>query len=177
MDEDLNLDTELEEEEKLQTENKNRLKKLSEKVIQEKKEKEELAEAKAKLEEEKAKAEKERDFFKDFSSQSSKYPKASEHQDAIWEKVQKGYSTEDAIVSTLAKEGKLTMETQQESPKVEGGSTNTSQLLVSYMSDVIRVLEPELQYARLGVRKDVPKGFDRIVFPQPNQLPVKINVS
>ena|SRR3990167_2345209 len=124
MDEDLNLDTELEEEEKLQTENKNRLKKLSEKVIQEKKEKEELAEAKAKLEEEKAKAEKERDFFKDFSSQSSKYPKATEHQDAIWEKVQKGYSTEDAIVSTLAKEGKLTMETQQESPKVEGGSAS-----------------------------------------------------
>src|SRR3990167_11412310 len=58
-----------------------------------------------------------------------------------------------------------------------GASTNTSQLLVSYISDIVRVLEPDLRYARLGKRKDVPKGFDRIVFPQPNQLPVKINVS
>lgn len=59
-----------------------------------------------------------------------------------------------------------------------GGSTAlTSELLVSYISDLIRPLEPELKYARLGKRKDVPKGYDRIVFPQPNQIPVKINVS
>jgi N4-gp56 family major capsid protein len=38
-------------------------------------------------------------------------------------------------------------------------------------------LEPDLQYARLGKRKDVPKGFDRLLFPQPNQLPVLINTS
>jgi len=59
-----------------------------------------------------------------------------------------------------------------------GGSSNqTSELLTSYITDIIRVLEPELQYARLGTRRDAPKGSDRIVFPQPNQLPVKINVS
>lgn len=58
-----------------------------------------------------------------------------------------------------------------------GASTNTSELLVSYISDRIMPLEPELRYARLGKRKDVPKGFDRIVFPQPNQIPIKINVS
>ena len=58
-----------------------------------------------------------------------------------------------------------------------GSSTNTSQLLVSYITDMIRALEPDLLYAQLGKRKDVPSGFDRIVFPQPNQLPVKINVS
>ena len=58
-----------------------------------------------------------------------------------------------------------------------GSSTNTSELLVSYINDEIRVLEPQLQYARLGVRKDAPKGYDRILFPQTNQLPVKINVS
>lgn len=58
-----------------------------------------------------------------------------------------------------------------------GASTNTSQLLVGYITDIVRVLEPELYYARLGKRKDVPMGYDRIVFPQPNQLPVKINVS
>ena len=59
-----------------------------------------------------------------------------------------------------------------------GGATQlTSELLVSYISDEIKVLEPELQYARLGKRRDAPKGYDRIVFPQTNQLPVKINVS
>lgn len=58
-----------------------------------------------------------------------------------------------------------------------GAATQTSELLTSYITDMIRVLEPELQYARLGNRRDVPKGSDRIVFPQPNQLPVKINVS
>lgn len=58
-----------------------------------------------------------------------------------------------------------------------GASTNTSELLVAYINEEIKVLEPELQYARLGVRKDSPKGFDRILFPQSNQLPVKINTS
>lgn len=58
-----------------------------------------------------------------------------------------------------------------------GSSNNTSELLVSYINDEIRTLEPELQYARLGKRRDVPKGYDRLLFPQSNQLPVKINVS
>lgn len=58
-----------------------------------------------------------------------------------------------------------------------GAATTTSELLVAYISDEIKVLEPELQYARLGKRRDAPKGYDRIVFPQTNQLPVKINIS
>ena len=58
-----------------------------------------------------------------------------------------------------------------------GASTNTSALLTSYITDIVRVLEPDLQYARLGKRKDVPKGFDRLLFPQPNQLPVLANSS
>lgn len=58
-----------------------------------------------------------------------------------------------------------------------GSSGNTSELLVAYISDRIKVLEPELRYARLGKRVDAPKGFDRIVFPQVNQVPVKINAS
>lgn len=58
-----------------------------------------------------------------------------------------------------------------------GAATITSDLLVSYINDEIKVLEPQLQYARLGVRRDAPKGYDRILFPQTNQLPVKINVS
>ncbi len=58
-----------------------------------------------------------------------------------------------------------------------GASTNTSELLTAYINDEIKVLEPDLQYARLGKRRDSPKGFDRILFPQTNQLPVQINIT
>ena len=58
-----------------------------------------------------------------------------------------------------------------------GASNNTSELLVSWIQDEVKILEPQLQYARLGMRRDAPKGFDRIVFPQTNQLPIVINTS
>jgi len=58
-----------------------------------------------------------------------------------------------------------------------GSSSQTSELLTGYITDIIRMLEPDLQYAKLGTRRDAPRGSDRIVFPQPAQLPVKINVS
>lgn len=58
-----------------------------------------------------------------------------------------------------------------------GASTNTSELLVGAIQEEIKVLEPQLRYARLGTQKNAPKGFDRIVFPQTNQLPIKINTS
>lgn len=58
-----------------------------------------------------------------------------------------------------------------------GASANTSELLVAYITERIRALEPDLQYARLGTRRDAPKGYDRILFPQVNQIPVKINVN
>lgn len=58
-----------------------------------------------------------------------------------------------------------------------GASNNTSELLTSYITEEIRALEPELRYARLGTQRKAPKGYDRILFPQTNQLPVKINVS
>lgn len=48
---------------------------------------------------------------------------------------------------------------------------------MAYINDEIRVLEPQLQYARLGKQRNAPKGYDRILFPQTNQLPVKINTS
>lgn len=57
-----------------------------------------------------------------------------------------------------------------------GASGNASELLVAYIQDEIRVLEPTLRYARLGVQRNAPKGYDRILFPQTNQLPVKINI-
>ena len=58
-----------------------------------------------------------------------------------------------------------------------GSNANASELLFAYVNDEIKVLEPMLQYARLGVRRDNPKGFDRILFPQTNQIPVKINLT
>lgn len=58
-----------------------------------------------------------------------------------------------------------------------GASGNNSELLVAYITDQIRVLEPDLKYAQLGMRRDIPQGQDRLLFPQTNQLPVKINTS
>lgn len=58
-----------------------------------------------------------------------------------------------------------------------GANANASELLVAYIDGAIKNLEPQLQYARLGRRRDAPKGFDRILFPQTNQIPVKINVN
>ncbi len=58
-----------------------------------------------------------------------------------------------------------------------GATTNTSELLIGYINSEIKVLEPQLRYARLGAQRNAPKGYDRIVFPQTNQLPVKINTS
>lgn len=58
-----------------------------------------------------------------------------------------------------------------------GTAANTSELLVAYITERIRALEPDLKYAMLGVRRDAPKGFDRILFPQVNQLPNKININ
>ena len=58
-----------------------------------------------------------------------------------------------------------------------GASTNTSELLTAYINEPLRVLEPELKYAQLGLRRDIPKGNDRLLFPQTNQLPVRINTS
>lgn len=60
-------------------------------------------------------AEKDRDFYASFTESTAKYPGAAEYKDKIKEKVQAGYSLEDATVSVLNKEGKLT----QSAPKVE----------------------------------------------------------
>ena len=108
---------------------KDRYAKLSEKGIASEKAR---VEAEAKLKEAadaRAQAEKERDFFKDFSKSSSKYSAAGEYQDAIFEKVKGGYTTEDAIVAVLAKEGKLpNMQTEAQpiQAEVAGGSAPTN---------------------------------------------------
>lgn len=104
-----------------------RNKKLSEKVIETAKERDDAKAAAEKAEADTKAALKEVDFYKDFSTQTSKYSQASEYQDAIKEKVMSGYSVEDATVSVLAKEGKLTtpeVVTPKDSPA--GGSASNA---------------------------------------------------
>lgn len=108
MEDELNLDLDVIEnnaDNNLQV--KNRFQKLANNVKLEAQAKDEAL-ALAKTNEERAlNAEKETTFYKDFSANVSKYPQASEYQDQILEKVKAGYTTEDAMVAVLAKEGKL----------------------------------------------------------------------
>lgn len=43
-------------------------------------------------------------------------------------------------------------------------------LLIGYVTEEIQTLEPDLYFAMLGVRRDVPKGWNALVFPQTNQI-------
>lgn len=126
---DLNLDLDTvqsNEEQKLQV--KDRFAKLTEKGLEADKARLD-AEARAKEASERAeKAEKDANFYKSFSQISAKHPGASEYQDQILEKVNKGYDPEDAALAVLAKEGKLgNQPTQpQATPNVAGGSSLTN---------------------------------------------------
>ena len=116
------LDGEIEKENKVEK----RIKDLSEKV---KLTAEERDAEKLKLEEETAKAgnlQKEVEFLNSFGDQLSKYPDASPFKDKIKEKVLKGYSVEDATVSILASEGKLTSK-EVKVENVAGGSATVNQ--------------------------------------------------
>lgn len=128
---ELNLDFDsIEERTQRKLKIEDRFAKLSEKVTMSTKEKEEaLARLQAEIDAKSA-LERERDFFKDFSSQSSKYPEAINYQDKIFDKVKSGYSTEDATLAVLAKEGKFnpTIEPKapaQPQPSPTGGSAPT----------------------------------------------------
>ncbi len=76
-----------------------------------------------------AAAEKERDFFKGFSAISEKFPGASEFQEQILEKVNAGYSQEDAAVSVLNANGRLQPQAPQQDVRpissAGGGSAAT----------------------------------------------------
>lgn len=126
MAEELELD--LSENENINNRAEERIKDLSSKVRNTAKERDE---AQAVAEAARAEAEtatKERDFFKDFSTLASKYPNATEFQDKIMDKVRNGYSPEDATVSVLNAEGKLSAQPVEVAPIVgpaAGGSAST----------------------------------------------------
>ena len=122
-DEDLDLDLNNED----ISREKDRNKKLADKVKATSEERDTLAKAKEEEAKARATAEKERDFFKNFNQVSAKYQGASEYQDKILEKVNAGYDVEDATISILAKEGKYNPAPPKvESERVAGGSATTT---------------------------------------------------
>ncbi len=120
------IDNEIEKDSKVEK----RIKDLSEKVKLTSEERDELKVLSEEKDTKISDLEKERDFLNSFGDVLVKHPAASEFKDAIKEKVLKGYSVEDATVSTLSSEGKLTPsepkpeeETKPENPA--GGSATT----------------------------------------------------
>lgn len=126
---ELELDLDLEEE-PIINKTEERIKNLSSKVrekaqeTQTEREGREAAEARAET------AEKRAEFLESFSDVSTKYPGATEFKTQIEERVQKGYSIEDAAVAVLASEGKFTP-SQDVAPTTDstiGGSAATPSL-------------------------------------------------
>ena len=109
-------------------EEKNQLEERMKNLVGGKKEAEAKAEseAKARLEAEAklAQNEKEINFLNSFSDSIAKYPSAPEYKDKIKEKVMAGYSVEDATISILHAEGKLSPVRHESN--VAGGSAATN---------------------------------------------------
>lgn len=112
--------------EKIDQENKveKRIKDLSEKVKLTSEERDELKRLSSEKDKTIENLQKETNFLNSFGDTLSKYPQAVSLKDKIKEKVLKGYSVEDATVSTLASEGKLNPKIEVENPA--GGSAITN---------------------------------------------------
>jgi len=117
-------------EEDVQTEQKTseaerRIKELSEKVELTSKDRDEKDALIKERDDKIAYLEKEKEFSDSFSDVLEKYPNAKTFKDAIKERVDKGYSVEDATFAVLGKEGKLGVrEMDVDTPA--GGSADTS---------------------------------------------------
>ena len=123
---DLDLQDESDNQDNIKRQSK-RLKDLSQKVELTSKERDEQAELNKKLSAEKDVITKERDFFASFADSASLYPEAKNFKDKIKEKVMSGYSVEDATVSVLAKEGKLTGQPRPRETVAGGSAVNQIQ--------------------------------------------------
>ena len=102
---------------------------------------------KAKADEESNRAsglQKEVEFLNSFGDQLTKYPEAVSFRDKIKEKVLKGYSIEDATISTLASEGKLTpKEPVIDTSNVAGGSAAVNQPITGGQKTVFEMTRDE----------------------------------
>lgn len=111
-------------------------------------------------------AEKERDFFKEFSNLTSKHPGAAEYQDKILEKVKAGYTPEDATVSVLNAEGKLSPITGPSVAPANAGGGSASTVIPSGERGADQMTQQERREALLkanetGELADVIKNFGR----------------
>lgn len=88
------------------------------------------AEAEKRAQEAEAKvqsSQKEVEFYSSFSDSLGQYPQASAYKDTIREKVMAGYTVEDATISVLAKEGKLTQSDPVRQSPAGGSASNQIQ--------------------------------------------------
>ena len=140
------LDNEIESTNKVEK----RIKDLSEKVRLTSEERDAV---KAKVLEESNRAsslQKEVEFLNSFGDQLSKHPEASSYKDKIKEKVLKGYSVEDATISTLASEGKLTAsQPTVQIDNVAGGSASVNQPVTGGQKTVAQMNRDEKRQALL----------------------------
>lgn len=130
-----------EEETKQEEITKNAVEERMKNLVTGKKEAEAKVEAEAKLrveaENKLAQMEKDSQFLNSFSDVTAKFPTASEYKDKIREKVMSGYSVDDATISILHAEGKLSSTPSQ--GNIAGGSapnqiTQTGQKTVKEMT-------------------------------------------
>lgn len=126
MADELELDLDLEEDPNINR-TENRIKNLSSKVKETATERDQAKTAAEAAEARADAAEKKAEFLDAFTGLSGKYPNATEHREAIQEKVLAGYSVEDATVSVLNAEGKLMpqAETAPDMGSPLGGSATT----------------------------------------------------
>jgi len=105
-----------------------RIKELSDKVELTSRERDEKDKLLVELQEKNTKLERDNAFSNEFSDILGKHPAAKDHKDAIKEKVQAGYSVEDATFAVLGKAGQLGTSNgvQREAPQVAGGSATTT---------------------------------------------------
>lgn len=116
-----------------------RIKQLSDKVKTTSEERDTEARLRQEAEAKAQSAEKERDFYASFADTTSQYPQAKDFKDDIKAKVLSGYTVEDATVSVLAKNGKLTTSVVREGTAAGGSATthipnDTGEKTVSEMS-------------------------------------------
>lgn len=150
--EDTDVQEDIQEDVQQESKVEKRIKQLSNKVKLTSKERDELAEAKEKLEVERDTAKKEVEFYSAFSDTTDKYPAAKEYKEDIKKKVMSGYSIEDAAVSILAKEGKLTSANSTDSP-AGGSATNTPMT-----GEPKSLSEMTLDEKRAALEKAIEKG-------------------
>ncbi len=128
MEDDLNVDLDqIENNADKQLQAKNRFQQLANDKRTLAQEKEVLEAKNKEIEAKSLQLEKQAEFYKTFNQVSSKYPEATNYQDKIKEKVEQGYDLEDATVSVLNKEGKLSGgPITPVRPQAEGGSAVTN---------------------------------------------------